>query len=202
MDAAIFRPDSRKALLLAPCLALLVGPLPRGTDRDSGAEVDAPPPASSSSAASSSSEAPAKTRPVRVVHRHRRVGACTLSSDRERSCKSELTDADSSATLSLWLDGTPSSLNEEQRRARVTFPRQVGAQEQKLELAIGTWHLIWEEAGLVRRLPVEESSLPVVELSTTSGSCERYRDRCRLSQTPVVRRVSVSDDGSERFSRL
>jgi hypothetical protein len=202
LDAAIFCPDSRKALLFAPCLVLLAGPPPSGA-QSASAELEARRPTASSSAAPSASEEPAKTRPVRVVHRHRRVGACTLSSDRERSCKSELTDADSSATLSLWLDEAPSSLNEEQRRARVTFPRQVGAQEQKVELAIGTWHLIWEEAGLVRRLPVEESSLPVVELSTISGSCERYRDGCRVSQAPVLRRVSVSDEaGAERFSRL
>jgi hypothetical protein len=153
---------------------------------------------------SSSAEPVPEGRLVRLSHRHLRVRACVAEADGDRKlCKPELIDADSAATLSFWLDAAPSSVDDEERRASATFAHQVGLQEQVIELSPGRWRVTWEEAGVVRRLPVGEASLLVVELSTTSGRCERHRDACRLAPEPVARRVSVRDDAkSELSSRL
>ena len=184
---------------MAPCLALVLGPLLAGAPLEPrSAELDG-------SAGDSSVEAPgAAPRPVRVSHRHLRVKACTAEAEGERRvCKAELTEADSAGTLHFWLDAAPSSLDDEQRRASVTFPHHVGQQERMIELAVGRWRVTWEEAGLVRRVPVRDASLPVVELTTTSGRCERYRDTCRLVPATVTRRITVTDEAkTELSSRL
>jgi hypothetical protein len=127
-----------------------------------------------------------------------------------RVCRPELVDADTAASLSFRLDGAPSSADDEQRRASLTFAHYVGEQEQRVELLPGKWRVIWEDVGLVRRLPVQESGLPVVELSTISGVCERQspvgdrhgerRDTCRLLPEQVVRRISVGDDAKSKLS--
>ncbi len=161
-------------------------------------------------AATRPSDGSTAQRPVRVSHRHLRARACTLELTGERPvCKPELVDADSGASVSFWLDKAPSSVDEEQRRATLTFPQKVGAQEQQVELVPGRWRVTWEEAGLVRRLPVQESGLPVVELSTISGACERQspvgaggarREGCRLVSDQVTRRIGVRDEAKSKLS--
>jgi hypothetical protein len=152
-------------------------------------------------ASSSADDGSPARRLVRVSHRHLRVRACTLETDRDRRvCRPDLVDADSAASVSFWLDGAPSSADDEHRRASLTFPRHVGAQEQRVELLPGKWRVTWEEAGVVRRLPVQESSLPVVELSTISGVCERQKDACRLLADPIARRIGVTDEAKSKLS--
>jgi hypothetical protein len=150
--------------------------------------------------ASSSAEPSPETRPIRLTHRHLRVRACAAEPDGDGGCKPELTDADSAASLSFRLEATPNSADDEERRVTLTFPHQVGPQELELALARGRWRVTWEEASQVRRLPVGETSLPVVELSTTSGRCERFRDACRLVPAALTRRISVRDEAKAALS--
>ena len=183
-----WRPPSALALVLTP---LLVGVVPE-------ARVNVP----SRSLGTSSSSAPSpETRPIRLSHRHLRVRACVAEGDGEgRACRPELADADSAASLSFRLEAAPNSADDEERRVTLIFPHQIGPQERELELAPGRWRVTWDEASQVKRLPVGETSLPIVELSTTSGRCEKVRDACRLVPSALTRRISVSDEAKTALS--
>jgi hypothetical protein len=183
-----WRQPNALALVLAP---LLVGVVPDARVNESSGPLGP----------SSSVESSPDNRPIRISHRHLRVRACVAEADGDRRvCRPELSDADSAASLSFRLEAAPSSAEDDERRVTLIFPHQIGLQEKQLELARGRWQLTWEEASQVRRLSVGEVSLPVVELSTSSGRCEKVRDACRLVPGVLTRRISVSDEAKTALS--